>query len=179
MTKDDVQELLGGLPRALAFLRESRGFTQRELARVTRERDEPVPNSSIARYEAGTVSPNLESLGRICGALGVGWQELGEVLQAVQRGEVAKSGETVELGGGAGSRASGFPVRLLVELGSLDLTRTRQLLRSVGLSDAVLDLEAGKAKEAVAEGSGEEAAGEAEADSAAESSEEEARETGG
>ncbi|CAN5207370.1 helix-turn-helix transcriptional regulator [soil metagenome] len=54
------------LAREIRVLRESRGLSQRELAELV-----GTTQSAIARLEGGHVSPSLDTLDRVAGALGV------------------------------------------------------------------------------------------------------------
>lgn len=137
----NVRKLLKALPRALERLREDRGFrNQRDLARETRALGLPVPHSSVARYERGVVSPNLESLGRLCEALDVGWTELGNaLLQALKEQEAEEAADAAAIEPledeteGEVHTPPELPVELTVQLGDYDPEQVAVLLRRLNL----------------------------------------------
>ena len=137
----NVRKLLKALPRALERLREDRGFrNQRDLARETRALGIPVPHSSVARYERGVVSPNLESLGRLCEALDVGWTELGnELLQVLKEQEAEEAADAAAIEPledeteGEVHTPPELPVELTVQLGDYDPEQVAVLLRRLNL----------------------------------------------
>lgn len=68
LVKEDVEEmeLLAHIIAPLVSTRKNKGYSQRELAEIC-----DLPQSSIARIEAGVVSPKIDTLLKILKPLGL------------------------------------------------------------------------------------------------------------
>lgn len=78
-----------GLGQALKLLRSERGLTQPDVAELTRQMGQEVRTPSLSGYETERMKPELDTLGRILGAMQVTVEELGDALRRVQHGRKA------------------------------------------------------------------------------------------
>jgi transcriptional regulator with XRE-family HTH domain len=76
----DETSVFAGVGRAIFLLRELKGMSQVELARVS-----GIGRSQLAKYEKGRNLPRLESLGKLLVALSVSYQEFFHTVAMVDR----------------------------------------------------------------------------------------------
>lgn len=84
MSKDTL------LATALRVLRESRSYTQKELAELS-----DIERNTISKYENGWIQPSREKLRVLLDALGLGYGELEAAEAFVRRMRVAAAGAEV------------------------------------------------------------------------------------
>src|SRR5215470_13793281 len=70
-TQARIEALAGNLAANLRYLRERRGLTQSQLAKLC-----GVPRSTVANIETGAANPTLSVLARVAGALQLSLEEL-------------------------------------------------------------------------------------------------------